>query len=765
MAAFAGLSALAAWRYAGIEARPPAIRVLALVSLAIAAGAALTLTAVGSEVPATVRRRASAARAGLIGLALIAALVAAGLPPRLLLPLHWGTLAHDLHRGLRTISTTLWPYAGHNRWARIDILIGLAILAVAAAALGCLPSPVAGRASAVRRGIRRLSALALLMTLYVVGVLDSNGGSATAEGLALLALLVAWLWLPGLRARRTVAGLAWLAVAGGVAAGVAGALGGGQAWFDYRSWNLLGSGGTRTAFSWDQTYGPIPWSRSPGTMFTVRTARAGFWKVTTLDRFDGLRFVRSGTAPSLAADLPLPLNDRWYEFATFTLAGLSTRLLPTQQGTTAGVNFGRPHAYEPDGTVRTTTRPLAKGDSYTVMSYAPEPSPAELRAAPHSFPVQYLRYTEFDLPGPTQSGLRMAGDPVRPGEFFTSRTVGAPASGRSPAPAARSRRLILASPYGPMYRLARRVASGLHSTYDVVLAAQNYLKARYAYSEQSPRRRYPLEAFLFVDHIGYCQQFSATMALMLRMDGIPARVAAGFLPGSYDGATGSYRVSALDAHAWVEVYFTGIGWVPFDPTPPRTLTAPQAQLFASQTRTNRKQVIAATVDGARPVGRAAIPKVQHPRTARISGAARGAMIGAAGLALVTLLAAFARWLRGYRRLRRSLEGDGELATRELIRALRPLGYVVPGPVTLSQIERLARLHGGEEAARYVGLLRERRYGRGGRRVSMGDRRRLRRGLTAHQGPVVRLRGHWVLPPATMAWRLPADGQPGGPGMP
>ena len=57
------------------------------------------------------------------------------------------------------------------------------------------------------------------------------------------------------------------------------------------------------------------------------------------------------------------------------------------------------------------------------------------------------------------------------------------------------------------------------------------------------------------------------MALMLRMLGIPARVAAGFTPGSYNRETKEYRVRDLDAHSWVEVWFEGIGWVPFDPTP------------------------------------------------------------------------------------------------------------------------------------------------------------------------------------------------------
>ena len=53
----------------------------------------------------------------------------------------------------------------------------------------------------------------------------------------------------------------------------------------------------------------------------------------------------------------------------------------------------------------------------------------------------------------------------------------------------------------------------------------------FSYSQNPPRRQFPLESFLFTDKQGYCQQFSGAMALLLRMGGIPARVAAGFTPG------------------------------------------------------------------------------------------------------------------------------------------------------------------------------------------------------------------------------------------
>jgi transglutaminase-like putative cysteine protease len=65
---------------------------------------------------------------------------------------------------------------------------------------------------------------------------------------------------------------------------------------------------------------------------------------------------------------------------------------------------------------------------------------------------------------------------------------------------------------------------------------------------------------------GFCEQYAGTMAVMVRAAGIPARVALGYTPGEKQ-KDGSRLITSDDAHAWVEVYFQGLGWVPFDPTP------------------------------------------------------------------------------------------------------------------------------------------------------------------------------------------------------
>ena len=159
--------------------------------------------------------------------------------------------------------------------------------------------------------------------------------------------------------------------------------------------------------------------------------------------------------------------------------------------------------------------------------------------------------TEFFLPGDSV--------PVRPNGISVGARgqQGEILDRRGPRLAVRARVEALAAPRARDSR--RRTTSSA--------SVQSHLRTEYIYDERPPRRDYPLAAFLFRDKVGYCQQFSGAMALMLRMLGIPARVAAGFTPGSYNADTKEYRVRDLDAHSWVEVWFTGVGWVPFDPTP------------------------------------------------------------------------------------------------------------------------------------------------------------------------------------------------------
>jgi transglutaminase-like putative cysteine protease len=118
--------------------------------------------------------------------------------------------------------------------------------------------------------------------------------------------------------------------------------------------------------------------------------------------------------------------------------------------------------------------------------------------------------------------------------------------------------------------LARRLTDGQPTQFDQVLAVNRFLWTAYRYDLSIPPQRWPGDAvdyFLFVERRGYCEQFASAMAVMLRAVGIPARVVTGYAPGTLNLVTGLLEVRNSDAHAWVEIYFPGLGWVEFEPTP------------------------------------------------------------------------------------------------------------------------------------------------------------------------------------------------------
>ena len=118
-------------------------------------------------------------------------------------------------------------------------------------------------------------------------------------------------------------------------------------------------------------------------------------------------------------------------------------------------------------------------------------------------------------------------------------------------------------------QLAAQLTANAVTSYDKAAAIQQYLMTRYGYTLQLPRTmpRDPLANFLFVRKQGHCEYFASAMAIMLRTQGIAARIVNGFRGGEFNDLTGSYLIRARDAHSWVEAYIPGEGWITFDPTP------------------------------------------------------------------------------------------------------------------------------------------------------------------------------------------------------
>jgi transglutaminase-like putative cysteine protease len=141
------------------------------------------------------------------------------------------------------------------------------------------------------------------------------------------------------------------------------------------------------------------------------------------------------------------------------------------------------------------------------------------------------------------------------------------------------KRLYLAVPDGALGPRSRKILADVlaatpdQNPYDIALNLQNYLLDDNVFHYDtdvtdevaaSCSGLSTVECFATIKR-GYCQFYASTMAILLREAGIPTRLAQGFLPGTRS-ADGREVVSNLGAHAWVEVFFPGYGWVPFDPT-------------------------------------------------------------------------------------------------------------------------------------------------------------------------------------------------------
>jgi transglutaminase-like putative cysteine protease len=748
LVAFTALGGFAAAHWGGFVTNPPVGRTLLVLVVATGGAAALGLLDRGP-----IPRPAVHAAAALIGVAMLAlGLMAAGLPGRLLLPAHWSELYDGLDRGLAGAQIVDWPYDGADPWIRLTVLLGAPALLTVGAVLAFWPA---------RRGTRALRGAGLLTVLLMYGtaVAERDPGQPALRGLILLLLVGAWLWLPRLPRRDAVLAGAVVAGVGLLSLPVAAALDTNRAWWDYHGLDWFGKG-TVITFDWNHTYGPLNWSRAGETVLNVKSDRPQYWKAETLDGFDGFRWIRTSDLNDTRYGTQVAYSNtriqgKW-DYGEYNLdwdkrIRVTVRSLSTPFVIGAGVILrvdGVPARLMDDGTTRLIgTDRLERGDTYSVRAYAPNPTRKQMQGAPHGYDANLARYTAITLPRRGESVTdELAGSTLAERENAVGRreSVFMPLRYSDPTDwGPRADRLLRRSAYAPMYQQALQLTRNTPTVYDAVKNVELWLQNNFTYSEHVPTHDVPLMGFLQQDKRGYCQQFSGTMALMLRMAGIPARVAAGFSPGSYNKDTREYRVRDLDAHSWVEVWFTGIGWVPFDPTPARSPAQSQSSALATS---------AAAADAGEVRGvREGVAASEHAAEASASGGGQGgsSWVLPALLFLVGVPLTLGVVMVGLRVARLRLLSPDEVAEAqlsELRRALVRLGWEVPESTTLLRLEqRLGRLAGPSSEA-YAEALRANRYDpRAPAGPSLHERRAVRRELS-RGGFVERLRGFLAIPP-------------------
>jgi transglutaminase-like putative cysteine protease len=131
-----------------------------------------------------------------------------------------------------------------------------------------------------------------------------------------------------------------------------------------------------------------------------------------------------------------------------------------------------------------------------------------------------------------------------------------------------------------IHQLAEQWTAGQTNAYDRAITIEQHLRnqAFFQYTLDPPpvpAHVWPVVYFLTVSHRGYCQYFASAMGSMLRSLGIPTRLVSGYGPGTTHDVNGPHATSVIreqvvttsDAHTWVEAYFPGYGWIPFEPTP------------------------------------------------------------------------------------------------------------------------------------------------------------------------------------------------------
>ncbi len=314
--------------------------------------------------------------------------------------------------------------------------------------------------------------------------------------------------------------------------------------------NVLGNigQGSSTSVSGEQTLGSSlnPFSSLKGSLAQSKTygvlsvksnQQPWYLRVTVLDEYtaDGWRRGSSREAstpvgnsmhvPSDVTNLQDEGHTRPID-ATVRVTAYKDDRLPVYYAPTSVTNAGKHWAYDPERSeIWNGHGSTSFGQTYHIKAAEPDPTQAELQAA-KPLPQSDAMMQRW--------GTR---PPVTPTVLKTTQQI---ISGDQ-------------SPWARADALNNYFTDGNHGfTYSLQTKAGSSTDALQNFLEQKQ---------------GYCEQYASAMAVMLRLAGIPSRVVLGYAQGTYDSKSKSWTITNHDAHAWVEGYFQGVGWVEFDPTP------------------------------------------------------------------------------------------------------------------------------------------------------------------------------------------------------
>ncbi|MDQ3671052.1 MAG: DUF3488 and transglutaminase-like domain-containing protein [Actinomycetota bacterium] len=549
--------------------------------------------------------------------------------------------------------------------AIFGFVLAVSLLVAASRPLGAAAVTVAGAgwaATLVDGQTVVLGALALAAALSTPLILRVHSGRSLVAGLATGAVVVA--------------GAVWASSATTVARDAA---------LNWESWHLdkVSADATGVRFAWDSNYDGIRFPPKKTVVLTVQgPEEARYWRTSTLDVFASDHWfedllwvgtVRAGSdrmpldrlTPARAANDENLLEQR-IEVRAFVDDRLAAAGTPIALDARRLGNVSRW-----SGGVLRARRSLGEGERYRVWSYAPDPAPPVLARSKPQYPSAARRYLGLD-----GRSFPVFGSARR--EQIVSELFADPVYEGFAA-------------YVPLYETARRIAGSPESPYAAVLALESWFRSRggFVYDEQPPSAAGPpLVSFVTRTKAGYCQHYAGAMAVMLRLLGVPARVAVGFTSGKQED--GTWIVTDHEAHAWVEVWFAGQGWVPFDPTPGRG-TFGGTYSFASDSKDAVAALRRGDIDGDNPFVDREPPELGGRARAETKAAESGPSLFAFAFGVGALWAlAVGLGKTVFHRVRHLTRDPRRAATasrRELEAFLRDQGVDIPLCATLDDLRR------------------------------------------------------------------------------